>query len=472
MHNTGPDTTDGATPREPRWRVPVVAKVLLATILVSRIAVALIYAPPVTNDQAGYEAAAHRLATSGSFAYPTSWSEAWSPSNDGLLVDGAGRLALAAEPRNAFTMPGYPAFRAAIFKLVSDTEPWRIWTRVAQAILSVFGTVIVYLLARRYSERAGVLALLISLLYQPLMTANSHLLTDVLFTYLLVTCVYCVVLWSEHRVIWRASAVGLVLGLAVWVRPTVLPWAAVAAIIALVFYHSEIRRVAFQIAIAGSICIAIICPWWIRNYDVYRRFVPVSTSGNTAAIVAIQIDAAHQWPFPWQSHGPKTMPQQLAIEELANRALLTTEATTDRGDLAASDVLGNQYRRLRSEILHKYPITMLKLRLRSFLVALAQPYAYVKWSLPYSALTGLLHYLLLGACIPAAWVFRRRVDALMVASVPFYLIAVHAIIIPFNRYVFPAMPFAIVLAAALLDHLASRREASSGEIPYVEAPHA
>lgn len=440
-----------------RGRVSVVAAVLLVMILAVRLVAVLIYTPPVTDDQAGYEASAYRLATIGSFAYPTAWSEAWSSSPDGLVVDKAGRQALAGEPRNAQYMPGYPAFRAAILKLVGDGEQWRLWTRISQAVLSVLGALLIYLLARRYSERAGVLALLISLLYQPLITSNSLLLTEVLFTYLLVACVYCVVLWSEHRVIGRASAVGLFLGLAFWVRPTVLPWAALVAIIAVVYYRSERRGVVLQIAIAGLVAIAIMCPWWIRNYEVYRRFVPLSTIGTTAAIVGIQIDATHQWPFPWQSHGPQPTSEQFAIQELTARALETTKETKQRGDLAVSDAQSAQFKHLLSEILHEHLVPALRLRLRSILVAFAQPYAYVKWSLWYSALTGILHYLLLGAFIPAVFIFRRRLDALIVGSLPLYLIAIHAIILPFNRYVFPAMPFVVILAAALIDRLISRR---------------
>lgn len=448
-----------------RERPSTVAMLLLALILVVRLAAVLMYTPPVTDDQAGYEASAYRLATVGSFAYPTAWSEAWSASSNGLVVDYAGRQALAAEPRNAQYMPGYPAFRAAILKLVGDGEPWRIWTRIAQSILSVLGALLIYLLARRYSERAGVLTLVISLLYQPLITANSHLLTEVLFTYLLVACVYCIVLWSEHRVIGRAAAIGLFLGLAFWVRPTVLPWGAMVAIIALVHYRSERRHVALHVTIAGLVAIAVMCPWWIRNYDVYHRFVPLSTIGSTAAIVGIQIDATHQWPYPWQSSGPKPTSEQLAIQELTTRAMDLPQETKERGDLAVSDALGLQFKRLRSEMAHGYVVPALRLRLRSILVALAQPYAYVKWTLWYSAMTGILHYLLLGAYIPAVFVFRRRIDALMVASVPLYLIAIHAIVLPFNRYVFPAMPFVVILAAALIDHVARRRAASLDVAP-------
>jgi len=351
-------------------------------------------------------------------------------------------------------MPGYPAFRAGVFLLVGDGEPWRVWTRISQAVLSTLGAFLIYLLARRYSPRAGVIALLISLVYQPMITANSHLLTDVLFTYLLVACVYFVVLWSEKRVVRRAVAAGVFFGVAFLVRPTVLPWALVAATLVLIHFASEWRRVAFQLGVAGLVALAIISPWWIRNYGVYDRFVPASTSGGSTAILALQIDAAHQWPFPWESQGPKPTREQLAIEALTTRAMETSDGITQQGDLAVSDELAVRGRRVRNEIVQEHLATALRLRLRSALVALAQPYAYVKWSLPYSLLTGVLHYFLLGATVVAVFVFRRRLDTRLVASVPFYLIAIHAIIIPFNRYVFPAMPFAIILAAAVLDHLA------------------
>ena len=88
------------------------ALVLLGLILLVRLPLALLVAPPVVTDAQGYEAAAFRLAENGSFAFPLLSSGNWAVENGDLVVTEAGRVAHLSAPRNAYTLPGYPAFRA------------------------------------------------------------------------------------------------------------------------------------------------------------------------------------------------------------------------------------------------------------------------------------------------------------------------------------------------------------------------
>ncbi|MBN1193304.1 MAG: glycosyltransferase family 39 protein [Coriobacteriia bacterium] len=364
-------------------------------------------------------------------------------------------------PDNAFTMPGYPAFRAAIYKLVGGADTWRAWTRILQAIISCVGALLMYLLARRFSERAGILALAIALVYLPFSTANSHLLTDVLFTYLLVTIVYAFVRWTERPSLALAAAVGLLLGLALWVRPTIALWLGVAGLLVIVFRHKLTRGTLGQLAVIGLIAVVAISPWWFRNYALYGRFVPLSTSGNATAMEAIRTDVSFLWPFPWQSIGPNQTPEQKTVEQLVAQRVRAATAVGGESDLAQSDAYGTQYRLLRNELLPRYSSTLLRSRGRTFLWSLAWPYALIGGLRYLNILTAALHLALLLCFAAAVFVFCRRLDAMLLASVPVYLLAVHTLIIPLNRYVFPAMPFVIVLGAALLDHLIQSRSARS-----------
>jgi len=193
--------------------------------------------------------------------------------DDGLVVTEAGRVAHLSAPRNAYTLPGYPAFRALIIKLVGDTVESRMWTRVAQAVLSVLTAGLIYLIGRRFGARTGLLALLLAALYPPFALANSYLQTEVLFTFLLVASMYWFVRWSDSLSWLEALTAGAVFGLSLWIRPATVLWAPVAAGLVVVRSNQRRRAVAQALAIGVTLTV-VIMPWWIRNAELYDRFVP------------------------------------------------------------------------------------------------------------------------------------------------------------------------------------------------------
>ena len=61
----------------------------------------------------------------------------------------------------------------------------------------------------RFNERAGLLALALSVVYLPFATANSYLLVEVLFMTLLVATVYLYEQWLDTRTWLNAAATGV-----------------------------------------------------------------------------------------------------------------------------------------------------------------------------------------------------------------------------------------------------------------------
>ena len=152
--------------------------------------------------------------------------------------------------------------------------------------------------------------------------ANSYLQTEVLFTFLLLASVYWFVRWSDSlswvdalvgrrrvRVVAVGSAGDGACGLR-WLQALVVLCA-----------RTQRRRAAVQALAIGVMIAAVIMPWWVRNAELYDRFVPFSTSSALTTIEAIRMDVAVQLPFPWQSEPPRQTPDQAAIERLTTKAL-------------------------------------------------------------------------------------------------------------------------------------------------------
>ncbi len=144
------------------------------------------------------------------------------------LLAGTGTVA------DAFTPPGYPAFLALVYAGGGGVRT----VGVVQAILGASTAALTFPVAWRL-HRSGVgaaLASLVVLLHVPLLVYTGFVLTETLFAFL-------VVLWawlgiaahdrSSRKGTWAAALAGVVLGIAITVRPNlalVLPLLALVAV--------------------------------------------------------------------------------------------------------------------------------------------------------------------------------------------------------------------------------------------------
>ena len=387
------------------------ALVLLGLILLVRLPIALLVTPPVVTDAQGYEAAAYRLAENGTFSFPLLTSGSWAIENGDLVVTEAGRVAHLSAPRNAYTLPGYPALRAVLIKVAGNTYDSRMWTRAVQALLSVLTAGLIYLVGRRFGPRTGLLALGLAAVYPPFALANTYLQTEVLFTFLLLASAYWFLRWSDSLSWVDALAAGAIFGLSLWVRPAMSLWAPVA--VGLVFLCARPRRgrAAMQAVAIGVMIAVILMPWWVRNAELYNRFVPFSTSGAVTSIEAIRMDVAAQLPYPWQSEPPKKSPDQAAIEKLAVVALAPDLDVANDVELNAH--FDSSLATLQTTILRDYRSAAVTSRLRSIAVSFFWPFAIsqsVYGGLPF-LVAWLVHLALLVAAALAACLHRAPTHA-------------------------------------------------------------
>jgi hypothetical protein len=174
--------------------------------------------------------------------------------------------------RLIFHPPLYPYFIGVLFSLFGTLAA----VKVAQAVLS---SLLVLALGRigqaLFGERAGLLAAGMAAFYPELVWFSAHFWVETLFIALL--------WWGFERLLAAdreasapsAAAAGLLFGLSILARETVLYFLPLAAL----WLAWRRPRGPARGAIFLAVALGTVAPWTWRNWVAYDAFVPVSTAG-------------------------------------------------------------------------------------------------------------------------------------------------------------------------------------------------
>jgi 4-amino-4-deoxy-L-arabinose transferase-like glycosyltransferase len=413
----------------------VVAAILLASLAVRIALVLAVPAPPVTGDAAGYDAAARRILAGRGFAYPLT------PDGLSAPLEGAGFGSFLSTRPNAFTMPGYAYLLATLWRVTGVGDGRWQAARLVNCVLSVLSLLLLYLIARRLAgERAGLIALAGAALFPPFLWVVAYVLTESLFTFLLLAFVL-VTLVALERGAWPLyAASGALLAACTLVRPVAFVWVPFVAAWMLL---SKRYRFGRFLALAGITALAFVlamAPWWVRNVERYGHPVWLTTASGHPL-------AGSSSPS-YRAGGRPTVdyPARFGDDDEALGAYWSDVARRQIGDIIATDPWG--YARIkvlntRFALLHPWPEAP-----PPFAGAWMDRWARWMW---YAVL----------ALFCAGLIARRR-DSLMwvVAALPVAILAAHMTTLVLNRYLFPAMWVAFVPAAAGLEALVRRARGS------------
>ena len=179
----------------------------------------------------------------------------------------------------AFRMPGYPSLLAPLFVLYRD--PPVLAARVLGAILGtwVVGGVI-WLARQRFDPWSALVAGLLTLAYPGAIGMSVFVLSEAAFCPLMLAQLVCwtAAIQREHSLrrsaLWSAAA-GVAAGLATLIRPSWLFFTPVAALVDLTATSNRQRHLMVAVTTL-TLFLAVMAPWWIRNYRIYDRFVPTT----------------------------------------------------------------------------------------------------------------------------------------------------------------------------------------------------
>ena len=201
--------------------------------------------------------------------------------------------------------PGYSLLLAALFAVFGESNAV---IQMVSVFFDALSAVLIFLIAARlFSRRVGVVAGMFAAL-APQFALNSVLfLPDTLAIFPLLAAVYCFVRAYQdpsHRNsrFFRLAACGALIGVSCWLRANamLLPVFFVAAIFSLFEGKHRFRLAG---ALLGAFVLTI-APIMIRNWVVYRTFIPISLGAGQTMLEGIgDYDAKNRFGIPKTDHG-------------------------------------------------------------------------------------------------------------------------------------------------------------------------
>ena len=175
--------------------------------------------------------------------------------------------------------PGYGVFLAAVYAILGRSF---FAAQLVQNALTSLACVLLALVGARLVDRTtGLAAGFVAALSPHLAFPSNLVLPDALSALPLVAAILALARAHPDREAspWWSAFAGALVGIGVWLRPNVVLLAPFLAVTLFLVSHEK-RRAALHGAVLCLAAAAIVLPITLRNYVVFREFVPVSINGG------------------------------------------------------------------------------------------------------------------------------------------------------------------------------------------------
>lgn len=180
--------------------------------------------------------------------------------------------------------PLYPLFIAAVYFFTDNSI---LAVKLAQALLGAFICVIVFFVAEGIfkDKRISFGAALIYAVYPLSISVSGSLLSETLFTFLLALAIFFLLKGYDRPGLKNYLLSGVFLGLTALTRPVILAFLPFLILWLALFSSVKVMsRFKSMVFIMLFMALAIM-PWTVRNYFVFKEFIPVSTGGSVTFYV-------------------------------------------------------------------------------------------------------------------------------------------------------------------------------------------
>lgn len=179
-----------------------------------------------------------------------------------------------------YIMPGLTyalAFFMSLFGKLGGITAFRVF----QAVLQMASMYLLFLIGRKiFNSKAAIAGCLLNALYVVEYYDPTLVLTETLFKFLLLLLIYISIYAVEEKNMILYTIGGVVWALGCLVRPTIAAYPVVILVMWIIKKYS-INEIIKYTLVTTLVFSLIMAPWWIRNYRVYDRFIPLTlSSGN------------------------------------------------------------------------------------------------------------------------------------------------------------------------------------------------
>lgn len=202
----------------------------------------------------------------------------------------------------AYYPPGYPIVLGGVLRAVNvlpfDVSAFGVAVAL-NLVLSVATIALVFELARRLAgERVGLVAAALIALWPNLIVYSGVVLTETLFLFLLVALLLVALASpavARSPGLWRMATIGVLLGAAGMVRPTLF---VLAPLLLLLWWRAGVATAVWRTALVGLVALALVLPWTVRNAVQIDSPVLISTNFGDNFCVGHQPEATGAFGLP------------------------------------------------------------------------------------------------------------------------------------------------------------------------------
>jgi len=324
----------------------------------------------------------------------------------------------------AWVGPVYPAFVAGIYAIFGHRPQVVFLFQIMSAVLMGY---LVYLVGVEVigSRTLSVLSVGALGLYFPLIQHTIRLLTEMLFTLLLALVVYLLVIAVRKRTSWWFALAVLAAGAGALCRPSLLTLPPLLFVV-FVFAFRERRWLSVTGTAAFTLAMLVVmAPWTIRNYNIWHRFVPVSTEGGYVLWAGNYGEhgefGAGRYPYP--SH--------------IRKFLDSNPSEVERNDFFTREAIRN----IRARPTHFISLAGRKFLRLWFNVGYPRPPSKASLVLMFG------HAVLFFFALLSVSVTKNKAGVAVIAAVLLNFTLIHMISYGTVRYALPMMPYVVLLAS-------------------------
>lgn len=340
-----------------------------------------------------------------------------------------------------FMMPGLP-FTLAFFVMIFGKFGGITAFRIFQAMIQTGSLFILFLIARKiFNSKVGAISVIISALCIADYWVTNLILTESIFKFFVLSLVYFSIYAVEEKKTKYYVLGGIFLGVGTLFRPTIATFPIVILFMWILKKYSIKDMIKYTVLVGGIFCI-ILSPWWIRNYNVFHKFIPLTLATGNPMLQGTYINY------------DQTSAKTDGLNYTQFKYPAGSEMANNKVEMEISKYrLKNLVPKQPLKFLYWYTIGKATRMIR-------WPFIWVQFLGVRFWMAGLWHYLILATGLLGAIKYyrnkeRNTMGTIVVATIIYFLV-VYLPFYAFERYFYPAIPFVIILAAYGVINIADR----------------
>ncbi|ODM27185.1 glycosyl transferase family 39 [Clostridium sp. Bc-iso-3] len=328
-----------------------------------------------------------------------------------------------------FVTPVYPFFLALVFKFFGMGFTGFQAVRIIQAIMSSVTILLIYLIAERlFNKNVGLLTAFLVAFYIPNIITVGYMLTETLFTMLLCLLIYFSLLFSKKPRKAHFGLLGVLWAVATLCRPTIALYPVFLFIYLFWYERFKIIDMIKLGAIMFVVFVAVVSPWWIRNYREYGEFIPLAASSGNPMLQGTYVDY-------------EQTPENIVYYKLGRNAFETNKTEVEVAKMRIKEGFGNNF----WGYLKWYTIDKTNLFWRTVFYwkrFFNIPHSIVLYSHLFIVYAGFMGIIVL--------LFKGIGKYSLPIMIMLYFNATHCVYMAFDRYAFPMIPLLSIFASFLI----------------------